>query len=48
MNVSYQISRAELKAKAPAAKNGKKFKSVHANHEVWALVVALLQKAELK
>lgn len=48
MKVSYQISRAELKAKAPATKNGKKFKSVHANHEVWALVVALLQKAELK
>lgn len=48
MKVSYQISRAELKAKAPAVKNGKKFKTVHANHEVWALVVALLQKVEVK
>ena len=48
MKVTYQISRAKLKAKAPATKSGKKFKTVHANHEMWALVITLLQKAEIK
>jgi len=48
MKVTYRISRSDLKAKATATKTGSKFKSVRANHEVWALVIALLQKAEIK
>ena len=48
MKIAYYISRSDLKAKATAAKTGSKFKSVRANHEVWALVIALLQKAEIK
>ena len=48
MKIAYYISRSDLKAKATAAKTGRKFKSVRANHEVWALVIALLQKAEIK
>lgn len=48
MKVTYHISRADLKKRASATKTGSKFKSVRPNHEVWALVVALLQKAEIK
>ena len=48
MKVTYRISRSDLKAKATATKTGSKFKSVRADHEVWALVIALLQKAEIK
>ena len=48
MKVAYHISRANLKKRNSAAKTGSKFKSVRANHEVWALVTALLQKAEIK
>ena len=48
MKVTYHISRADLRAKTPTVKNGKKIKTVHANQEVWSLVIALLQKAEIK
>ena len=48
MKVAYSITRAELKHKGKASKDGHTFKSVQANKEVWALVVALLQKAEQK
>ena len=48
MKNSYTISRTELKRKRKASKCGHAFKSVQANKEVWALVVALLQKAEQK
>lgn len=48
MKVTYHISRAELKIKAPTTKSGKKIKSIQGNHEAWSLVIALLQKAEIK
>lgn len=46
MKVAYRITRAELKHKGKASKDGHAFKGIQANKEVWALVVALLQKAE--
>ena len=48
MKVTYRISRSALKVNPVATKTGSKFKSVRASHEVWALVIALLQKAEIK
>lgn len=48
MKITYHISRADLKKRNSATKTGGKLKSVRTNHEVWSLVIALLQKAEIK